>query len=116
MLDLFLNASIFGWLPSIGSQLFPVHVRATGYNFAHTAAQSWLGGLTPVIISAIALRLASAGLPRTIYLVTGAYLAVCAFISLGALAIMWRMHPYINKATARSNSKGEVQSAGALPQ
>ena len=114
MFDLFLNASIFGWLPSIGSQLFPVHVRASGYNFAHTSAQSWIGGLTPVIISAIALRLQSAGVARGIYLVTGAYLTVCAIISLSVLVVMWRLHPYINKGAARSDSKAELQSA--LPQ
>jgi hypothetical protein len=98
MLDLFLNASIFGWLPTIGCRLFPVHIRATGYNFAHTAAQSWLGGLTPVIISAIALRLQQdAALPGAIYIVTGLYLTACAGISLVALAVMWRKFPQTNK-------------------
>lgn len=111
MLDLFLNASIFGWLPSIGSQLFPVHVRASGYNFAHTAAQSWLGGLTPVIISALALRLQqSAGTAHGIYLVTGGYLTVCAVISLGALAVMWRLFPHINKSDGVNSSNGQVQT------
>jgi hypothetical protein len=28
--DLTLNASIFGFIPTIGNNLFPVHVRATG--------------------------------------------------------------------------------------
>jgi hypothetical protein len=96
--DLFLNASIFGWLPSIGSLLFPVHVRATGYNFGHTAAQSWLGGLTPVIISAIALRLQQSGAQSgAMYLVTGLYLTACAIISLAALAVMWRLFPQTNR-------------------
>lgn len=112
MLDLFLNASIFGWLPSIGSQLFPVHVRASGYNFAHTSAQSWLGGLTPVIISAIALRLQqSAGTARGIYLVTGAYLTVCAVISLGALAVVWKLFPHINKSDVVNSSNSQLQTA-----
>lgn len=104
--DLFLNATIFGWLPSIGSMLFPVHVRATGYNFGHTAAQSWLGGLTPVIISAIALRLQQSGSSAgavSVYLVTGVYLTACAIISLIALVLMWRMFPQTNKDTAGSH-------------
>jgi hypothetical protein len=28
--DLTLNASVFGFIPTIGNNLFPVHVRATG--------------------------------------------------------------------------------------
>jgi hypothetical protein len=71
--------------------LFPVHVRATGYNFAHTAAQSWLGGLTPVVVSALQVALSS------VYLVTGVYLTVAALISLTALSIMWRKFPQTNK-------------------
>jgi hypothetical protein len=56
----------------------------------------------------------SAGVARGIYLVTGAYLTVCAIISLSVLAVTWRLYPYINKGAARSNSK--VDSQSALPQ
>ena len=126
MLDLFLNATIFGWLPTIGSLLFPVHVRATGYNFAHTAAQSWLGGLTPLIISGLDWRLQqTSGLPGSIYLVTGLYLTGCAVISLVALTIMWRLFPQTNRdpdcgnagksaaASAVTGSEGELPLAGS---
>lgn len=108
MCDLFLNASIFGWLPSIGSLLFPVYVRATGYNFAHTAAQSWLGGLTPLIISAIALRLQQGGAPTgSIYLVTGLYLTACAVISIVALGVMWRLFPQTNRDAGAAGSRAQ---------
>jgi hypothetical protein len=123
-----MNASIFGWLPTIGSLLFPVHVRATGYNFAHTAAQSWLGGLTPLIISGINLRLQrSTAMTGAIYLVTGVYLTLCAAVSLVALWIMWRMFPQTNRDppsaakakshlpvsnTANSSSSGDCGGSG----
>jgi hypothetical protein len=127
MCDLFLNASIFGWLPTIGSLLFPVHVRATGYNFAHTAAQSWLGGLTPVIISGINFRLeGSTAMAGAIYLVTGVYLTACAAVSLVALWIMWRTFPQTNRdppsaakaashlpVTATGNTAGSSSSGSA---
>lgn len=117
MCDLFLNASIFGWLPTIGSLLFPVHVRATGYNFAHTAAQSWLGGLTPLIISGINLRLQrSTAMTGAIYLVTGVYLTVCAAVSLVALWTMWRMFPQTNRdppSAAKGTSHLPVSATGS---
>lgn len=105
-----MNAAIFGFLPTIGSVLFPVHVRATGYNFAHTSAQSWLGGLTPVLVSAINYRLQQSAAPAapSIYLVSGIFLTVCACISLIALAIMWRMFPQTNKDPPGSTSPQSV--------
>ncbi|WIA20600.1 hypothetical protein OEZ85_004984 [Tetradesmus obliquus] len=103
--DLTLNASIFGFIPTIGNNLFPVHVRATGFNFVHTASQSWLGGLSPLIITALQLATGNT------FFTTGIYLTVAAVISLCACAGLWRWYP----ATNRTPPEMQQAAEGLLP-
>jgi hypothetical protein len=73
-----------------------------GFNFVHTASQSWLGGLSPLIITALQLATGN-----TFY-VTGVYLTVAASISLCACVWLWCWYPATNKTPPEMQQAAEA--------
>ncbi|WIA36065.1 hypothetical protein OEZ86_007421 [Tetradesmus obliquus] len=85
-----LCGSMGGLLTSIGPQVFPAGVRTSGYNLAHNLAMSIFGGLSPMAISALALKLPPPALAAGVLLLLWAALAVAA------AAPLVRLVPRIN--------------------
>jgi hypothetical protein len=58
------------------SAIYPPTVRATGFNLAHNMAMSWLGGVSPTIVTAIAMATG-----RSAVVASGVLIAVSAVVS-----------------------------------
>eukprot|EP00878_Enallax_costatus_P017013 GHUV01017861.1.p1 GENE.GHUV01017861.1~~GHUV01017861.1.p1 ORF type:complete len:573 (+),score=108.97 GHUV01017861.1:493-2211(+) len=77
-------ACVLGVIPATLSCIYPPTVRATGFNLGHNMAMSWLGGVSPTIVTAL---VAATG--KT-FLAPGVLLTVSAGISmLAALVLAW---------------------------
>ncbi|ANS31128.1 major facilitator superfamily protein [Rhodococcus opacus] len=73
-----MKAAYFGALPSVMSDAFPVHTRATGLSFSYNTTVAIFGGFTPMVT---AFLIQATGQP----VAPGYYLALLAGISIIAL-------------------------------
>ncbi|MBY4110191.1 MFS transporter [Rhodococcus fascians] len=73
-----LKALYFGALPSVMSDAFPVHSRATGLSFGYNVTTAIFGGFTPTIAAALVAATGQAVSP-------GYYILAVSLVSIGAL-------------------------------
>jgi MHS family proline/betaine transporter-like MFS transporter len=79
-----LKAAYFGALPSVMSDAFPTHARATGLSFSYNTTVGIFGGFTPTIAAALVAGTGSQVSPAF-------YLLAVSFVSMAALAAGYRV-------------------------
>eukprot|EP00775_Hariotina_reticulata_P009250 gene9250-9416_t len=81
-----------GFMTSIGPSIFPPAVRASGYNLAHNLAMSLFGGLSPIIVSALAIVVKPAAVSAGVVCIVFAVVSWAAAIPLTKVAPQTNAH------------------------
>jgi MHS family proline/betaine transporter-like MFS transporter len=97
---------VLGVIPAACSVIYPPAVRTTGFNLGHNASMSWLGGLSPTIVTALAPIAAAAG---NKFLAPSVLLVAAAGASLAAGVMLMWYAPAANKRPAAA-----ADGAGAV--
>ncbi|KAF8062751.1 kgtP [Scenedesmus sp. PABB004] len=82
---------VLGLIPATCSSFYPASVRATGFNLGHNIAMSWLGGISPTVVTAL---VAATG---RIMVSPGILLTVAAAVSAAATLVLIRVVPAANR-------------------
>ncbi|WIA40965.1 hypothetical protein OEZ86_004615 [Tetradesmus obliquus] len=83
---------VLGVVPATCSSIYPATVRSSGFNLAHNMAMSWLGGVSPTIVTALVAATGSA------VLAPGLLLVVAAVVSMVAALALLKYAPAANKS------------------
>ncbi|WIA20646.1 hypothetical protein OEZ85_005024 [Tetradesmus obliquus] len=84
---------VLGVVPATCSSIYPATVRSSGFNLAHNMAMSWLGGVSPTIVTALVAATGSA------VLAPGLLLVVAAVVSMVAALALLKYAPAANKSS-----------------
>ena len=84
--------------PVIGLALYPVEVRASGYNLAHNIVMGLLGGLSPMTITSMELSPSFYGSRESVYTIV-VWMAAAGGASLVGCAVAWWRQPQANYTT-----------------
>jgi len=83
---------VLGIVPATCSSIYHASVRATGFNIAHNISMSWLGGVTPTVITALVAATGSNALAP------GIVMTCAAVASLLAAVVLLKYAPAANKS------------------
>lgn len=83
-----------GLMTTIGPTIYPAAVRASGYNISHNLTMSLFGGLTPLIVSALAVKLHPTTNAAGLVIVLTALVTVCAGL------VLVKVSPAVNAPCA----------------
>uniref|UniRef100_A0A383VN35 Major facilitator superfamily (MFS) profile domain-containing protein n=1 Tax=Tetradesmus obliquus TaxID=3088 RepID=A0A383VN35_TETOB len=84
---------VLGVVPATCSSIYPATVRSSGFNLAHNMAMSWLGGVSPTMVTALVAATGSA------VLAPGLLLVVAAVVSMVAALALLKYAPAANKSS-----------------
>jgi len=92
---------VLGIIPASCSPIYPASVRTTGFNLAHNMSMSWLGGLSPTIVTALTAVTGNKFMSPTVLLVAAAGVSLIA-----GLILIW-----YSPASNKTPTDAEVEVA-----
>eukprot|EP00775_Hariotina_reticulata_P009249 gene9249-9415_t len=104
-----LYMALLGWVlgivPATCSSIYHASVRASGFNIAHNISMSWLGGVTPTVITALVAATGSD------VLAPGITLTCAAVVSMLAAFVLLKYAPAANRSV---DTDSTAQPAAAV--
>uniref|UniRef100_A0A383VPF9 Major facilitator superfamily (MFS) profile domain-containing protein n=1 Tax=Tetradesmus obliquus TaxID=3088 RepID=A0A383VPF9_TETOB len=73
---------VLGGVPATCSSIYPATVRSSGFNLAHNMAMSWLGGVSPIIVTALVAVTGSTMMAPGLLLLAAAVISMAAALAL----------------------------------
>lgn len=101
---------IGGIMTTVGPAIFPSAVRASGYNLGHNLAMSIFGGLSPLIISALAVVIHPASNAA------GVVVVMTALLTFGAGVVLVKVVPWTNAPAPAGSEQQHLQEQAAKQQ